>query len=67
MELLDKLSEKVETAGENQAFEKFGLITAAALLTPAGVTLCQVGDKVVGLVLVCLGVLCLLVRELIKK
>jgi hypothetical protein len=54
------LGEKLQ---ENQAFEKFGFLTASQLLTVTGVGLLSAGKDLVGIVLVVLGVGCLALRE----
>lgn len=57
------LANKIE---KYQTVEKFSLITASAILIPAGITLCSDGNPPIGVIFVVLGVLCLLGRELLK-
>ena len=57
------LNEKME---QNQTLEKFTLITAAALLVPAGIALCQAEMSIIGIILIVIGVGSLWFRELIK-
>lgn len=49
------------------ATESASLITAGALLTSTGVTLASTGKPTEGIVIVVLGIVCFILREILKK
>ena len=49
-----------------EALTKAGLITTGALLVTVGISRIESGDTQIGLILVTIGVLCILTREVLK-
>jgi hypothetical protein len=65
----DKMPKKktfIQRASENQLLEKGGLLTAGALLISAGLPILSNGEHVTGGILVGLGVVSLVAREVVK-
>lgn len=55
-----------EKLGKNQTVEKSALLTVGITIIPVGLALVEKGVTLSGIILVVLGILCIVSRELLK-